>query len=101
MSVVHNASRPELVLRKKNNSVCYHAVCASVAIGKTLDRHISSKDNITHLTKKVLYGERRRYLVSNILYNIHADHKSPMFILLELPSSKLDFIGNTINLEGG
>ena len=33
MSVEHNTSKPESVLRKKSNSVCYHAVHESVAIG--------------------------------------------------------------------
>ena len=32
MSVVHNTSKPESVLRKKRNSVCYHAVCETVAM---------------------------------------------------------------------
>jgi hypothetical protein len=27
MSVVHNIQRPESVLKKKSNSICYHAVC--------------------------------------------------------------------------
>ena len=49
MSVVHNTSRPESVLRKKSNSVCYHAVCKSVAMGKN-------------------------YLVNNSLHDIHYDH---------------------------
>ena len=31
MLVVHNAFQPESVLRKKINSVCYHAVHESVA----------------------------------------------------------------------
>ena len=33
MSVVHNASRSESVLRSKSNSVCYHAIDKSVAMG--------------------------------------------------------------------
>ena len=36
MSVVHNTSRPESVLRNKSNSVCYHALHESVAIGESL-----------------------------------------------------------------
>ena len=34
MSVVHNTSRPEFVLRKESNSGCYHEICESVAMGK-------------------------------------------------------------------
>ena len=36
MSVVHNISRPESVLRKKSNSVCYHTVCESVVMSESL-----------------------------------------------------------------
>ena len=74
MSVVCSTSRPESVLRKKSNSVCYHAVCESVAMGKSLVGHIPSKENTADLLTKVLYGLKRRYLVSNILYDIHNDH---------------------------
>ena len=41
-SVVHNASRPESVLRKKSNAGCYHAVHESVAMGESLVGHIPS-----------------------------------------------------------
>ena len=74
MSIIHNLSRPESVLRKKSNSVCYHAVCESVAMGESLVGYIPSKENVADLLTKVLYGEKRRYLVSNILYDIHNDH---------------------------
>ena len=47
MSIVHNTSRPELVLGKKSNSVCYHAVHESVAMGESLVGHIPSKENAT------------------------------------------------------
>jgi hypothetical protein len=33
MSVVHNTQRPESVLKKKSNSICYHAVYESAAMG--------------------------------------------------------------------
>ena len=33
MSVIFNISRPESQLNKKSNSVCYHAVRESMAIG--------------------------------------------------------------------
>ena len=74
MSVINNTSRPESVLRKKSNSVCYHAFYESVAMGKSLVGNIPSKENIAGLLPKVLYGQKRRHLVSNILYDIHDDH---------------------------
>ena len=54
VSVVHKASRPESVLRKKSNSVCYHTVCESVAMGESLVGHIPSKKIIADLMTKVV-----------------------------------------------
>jgi hypothetical protein len=34
-SQVTNSSRPESTLKKKCNSICYHAICESVAMGET------------------------------------------------------------------
>ena len=74
MSVVHYTSRPESVLRKKSYSVCYCTVCESVAMGESLVGHIPSKENVADLMTKVLYGQKTKYLVSNILYDIHDTH---------------------------
>ena len=73
-SVVNNTSRPESVLRKKSNSVCYNAVHESVALEESLVGYISSTKNVADLMTKVLYGQKRRYLVSNILYDIYDVH---------------------------
>ena len=54
ISAVHNTSRPESVLRKKNNSVCCHAVHESVAMGESIVGHIPSKENVSDLMIKVL-----------------------------------------------
>ena len=60
MLVVHNISRPETVLRKKSNSVCYHAVHEAAAMGESLVGHIPSKENITDLmTKKPLCAKEK------------------------------------------
>ena len=74
MSVVYNTSRPESVSREKINSVCHHAVIESVAVGESLVGCIPSKENIPDLMAKILLGQKRKYLVSNILYDIHDDH---------------------------
>ena len=74
MSVVHNTSRPESVLKKKSNSVSYHKVHESVAIRKSIVGHIPSTENVADLMTKVLHGHKRRYFVSNILYDIHDNH---------------------------
>jgi hypothetical protein len=36
MSVVHNTQRPESVLKKKSNSLCYHMVRESAAMGESI-----------------------------------------------------------------
>ena len=54
MSVIHNTSRPESVLRKKSNFVCYHAVHESVAMFESLVGHVPRKENIADLLSKVL-----------------------------------------------
>ncbi len=44
MSVINNTSKPESVLKKKNNTVCYHTVQESVAMGESLTAHIDGKE---------------------------------------------------------
>jgi hypothetical protein len=45
MYVVHNTQRPESVLKKKSNSICYHAVRESAAMGYSIIGHVPSVDN--------------------------------------------------------
>ena len=71
MSVIHNTSRPESVLRMKRISVCYHAVLESFAIEESLVKHIPSKENVIDLMTKVLCGKKGN---TGILYGINNDH---------------------------
>ena len=43
--VINNTLKPESTLKKKCNTIAYHAVCASVGMGQTLTGHIRSEDN--------------------------------------------------------
>jgi hypothetical protein len=36
ISVIHNTQRPESTLKKKSNSVCYHAIRESVTMGECI-----------------------------------------------------------------
>jgi hypothetical protein len=74
MSVIHNTQRPESMLKKKSNSICYHAVRESVAMGESLTAHIGTNENVGDLATKVLYGQKRRYMVSQLLYDIYDDN---------------------------
>ena len=57
MSVIHNAQRPESVLKKKSNSVCYHAVREAVAMGELMTSHIRSEFNVADICTKVVAFE--------------------------------------------
>jgi hypothetical protein len=58
-SQVTNATIPELTLKKKCNSICYHAVQESVAMGESLITHINSDNNLSDLMTKVTRGGKR------------------------------------------
>ena len=70
MSVVTNVSRPELTLRKKSNSICYHGVREAIAMGEALVAHIPAKKNLADLFTKVLYGQTCRFLVDRMLWDV-------------------------------
>ena len=74
MSVIHNTQRPESTLKKKSNSICFHAVRESVAMGEMLTGHVRTHDNVANITTKVLHaGQKRDYLVSQLLYDLVDD----------------------------
>jgi hypothetical protein len=76
MSVIHNTQRPESTLKKKSNSICYHAVREAVAMGECLTTHIPTKENPADLCTKVLPGGAKRdALISMILYDICDEHE--------------------------
>ena len=71
MSVVNNSSKPESVLKKKSNSICYHLVREAVAMGEALVAHIPTKLNFADLFTKCLSGVTRRSLVRGLLFDIY------------------------------
>ncbi len=62
-SQVTNSSRPESTLKKKCNSICYHAICESVAMGETLLTHIRTGVNLADFLTKTTSGAKHRKLV--------------------------------------
>ncbi len=72
-SQVTNSTLPKLTLKKKCNSICYHAVRESVTMEESLITHILSENNHADLMTKVTSGCKRRRLVGNILYDIYDD----------------------------
>ncbi len=75
-SQVTNSSRPELTLKKKCNSICYHAIRELVAMGKTLLMHIRTGDNLADFLTKTTSGAKRRKLVSGVVYDIYNDFQN-------------------------
>jgi len=71
MSVIHNTSKPESVLKKKSNSICYHFVREAVAMKECLTSHIPTAKNVADLLTKVLSGRKRRDLVAALLADIY------------------------------
>ena len=73
MSVIHNNQCPQSTLKKKINSIFYHAACESVVIGESLTEYVGTNKNCADLATNVLYGGKHRFHVSNLLYNMYDD----------------------------
>jgi hypothetical protein len=71
MSVVHNTQRPESVLKKKSNSICYHAVRESAAMGESIIGHVPYVDIPADIcTKGVPGGQKRNHLIHLLLHDL-------------------------------
>ena len=71
MSVINNTSKPESVLKKKSNSICYHFVREAVAVSECLTTHVPIARNWADLLTKVMFGKKRRELVQGVLFDIY------------------------------
>jgi hypothetical protein len=71
MSVDHNTQMPESVLKKKSNSIFYHAVRESAAMGESIIGHVPSVDNPADTcTKVVSGGQKRNHLIRLLLHDL-------------------------------
>ena len=71
MSVIHNTQRPESTLNKKSNSICYHAVRESVAMGESNTAHVPTLLKPADVCTKVIPGGiKRDNIIRLILYDI-------------------------------
>jgi hypothetical protein len=75
-SVITNSSKPESTLKKKSNSICFHAVREAVAMKECLIAHISTKKNLADLMTKALCGVTWRNHVEKILYDVYEHNDS-------------------------
>jgi hypothetical protein len=67
MSVVHNTHRTESVLKKKSNSICYHAVREYAFMGESIIGNVSSIDNPADICTKVVPGGKKRNRLIRLL----------------------------------
>ncbi len=72
-SQVTNSSRPESTLKKKCNSICYHAIRESVAMGETLLTHIRTGENLADFLTKTTSGAKHQKLVRGVVHDIYDD----------------------------
>ena len=61
-------------MRENSNSICYHDMRESVAMGESFTTHVPTGDNCADLLTKVLYESKRKYHLSNLIYDIYDDH---------------------------
>ena len=73
MSVIHNTSTPESVLKKKLNSICYHFIHKAAAMKDCLTTHVPTLVNWADLLTKVLSGTKRKDIVRGVQFHIY-DH---------------------------
>ena len=74
MSVIYNTSKPESMLRKKANSICYHYIRENVAADECRTGHISTHENCADIaTKPLSAGRKRDHLVSKVIYFFTTD----------------------------
>ncbi len=71
MSVTNNTSKPKFVLKKKNNTVCYHTVCESVVMGECW---WESRWPV------IICGGKRRYIVNNFLHDVYDGEFKPYIV---------------------
>jgi hypothetical protein len=71
MPVVHNTQRPEYLLKNKSNSICYHALHYSAAMGETIIGHVPSVENPAEIfTKVVQGGQKRNHSIHLLLHGL-------------------------------
>ena len=69
MSVIHTIQCPESTLKRKSHSLCYHVACKSIAMEESLIGHIATNKNVADLLTTVLYGQGRRHVIGEYIYN--------------------------------
>ena len=76
MSVIHNTQRPQSLLKKTSNSICYHAVTEDLSMGECLTGHVFSEQNTADICTKVMSGWVGRDRITRmVVYDLADDHE--------------------------
>jgi hypothetical protein len=71
MSGVHNTQRPESFLKKKSNSIFYHAVRESPAMRESILGHVPCVENPSDICTKVVPGRQKpNHLICLLLHDL-------------------------------
>ena len=57
MEGIYSNSKPELTLKKRCNTIAYHAICESVAVRESMTEHVRSYDDLADLLTKEVSGK--------------------------------------------
>ena len=71
MLVINNTSKLQSTLKKKCNAIVYHAVHETMVIREKLTGYIRLEDNPADLLTKIVTGQKRKHLVSLVLYDVY------------------------------
>jgi hypothetical protein len=79
-SVLANTTIPNLTLKKKNQSICYHFVQEGVARDEWRSLYVNTHDNTAYLlTKQLPSGEKRKGFVRKLLHHIYLVASTTVF----------------------
>ena len=69
MSFIHNKQQPESAMKKKSNSICYHAIRETVAMNESLTGHVPSVENPKEICMKVFQGgAKQKHPIGKVLH---------------------------------
>ena len=69
MSFIKNNQRTDSTLKKKNNSICYHAMRESIAMGESPASHITTIFNLSDMLTNKFFGQNKRGVVEGVLHH--------------------------------
>jgi hypothetical protein len=81
MLVIPNTQCPESVLKKKSNSICYHAMREAVAMGECVTGHICTHNNSADLCTKLMPAGMKRDHLVGLAKGYVLDFKQPLDII--------------------